>query len=494
MYKDPPAFGVLEGIVQKLRLAEKIIDGVGTFFGDPTSGVTGLVVRSDGTVVALIEEGAGSYGGMRVGMRIGAESAVSILAVYQQVDPTTVANRKTFTVTALRESSVLQKAVTDFQRAHPELRVVLDAKMGERDEAPVDDAIRTLNTDLLAGQGGDVLILDGLPIDKYIGRGILADLTDTLAGIEFVPGVRAGSQADDGKLYAMPSRFAFETLWGDAQVVAALSSLDMLITTPLESGQTILNPRSPEEWLSLFYPASEAAFRDEDGKLSFDNPAFEEFLSLLYELYLEQGEDTSDAMEFTRGGVSMAAVQAMVNGATALYPATVQDTMLLNLAYTISGGNEGGFTTVPALEGLSQCYQPALTVGINNRSENPDAAREFTASLFTMELQEISGMEGLPVVAATLDKQIDEAIERSASGNFMQMMSMGGNPIQILLPDEDILMELRALCDTLSAPSITDDTLMGFIVEETSAFFAGQIDAQSAAQAVQRRAWSYLNE
>jgi len=277
--------------------------------------------------------------------------------------------------------------------------------------------------------------------------------------------------------------------------VATLSSLDMLAGIPLESGQTILNPRSPEEWIQLFYPASESAFRDESGKLSFDNPAFEQFLDLLYQLYAEQGEDTSDMMEFSKGGISMAAVQAMINGATALYPATVHDTMLLNLAYTIAGGKDSGFTTVPALDGLSLCYKPALTVGINDRSENPDAAREFAASLFSADVQELSSMDGLPVLATALDKLIDEAIERSASGNFMQMMAMGGgNPIQIELPDEAILLAMRSLCDTLSVPSIVDDTLLGFIVEETAGFFNGQGDAQSAAQAVQRRAWSYLNE
>ena len=102
---------------------------------------------------------------------------------------------------------------------------------------------------------------------------------------------------------------------------------------------------------------------------------------------------------------------------------------------------------------------------------------------------------GLPVVAASLDKLIADAIERSASGNIMQMLAIAGsNPLQMELPDEGALMALRALCDALSVPITTDDTLMNFIVEETEAFFHGQGNAASAAQAVQRRAWPYLNE
>ena len=40
------------------------------------------------------------------------------------------------------------------------------------------DDIRTLNTELLGGNGADVLLLDGLSAESYIEKGILADLTD----------------------------------------------------------------------------------------------------------------------------------------------------------------------------------------------------------------------------------------------------------------------------------------------------------------------------
>ena len=43
-----------------------------------------------------------------------------------------------------------------------------------------DDAIRTLNTELLSGNGPDVLVLDGLPVENYIGQGMLLDLSSAV--------------------------------------------------------------------------------------------------------------------------------------------------------------------------------------------------------------------------------------------------------------------------------------------------------------------------
>lgn len=34
----------------------------------------------------------------------------------------------------------------------------------------LEDALKTLSTDILAGNGPDVLILDGMPVDSYVEK------------------------------------------------------------------------------------------------------------------------------------------------------------------------------------------------------------------------------------------------------------------------------------------------------------------------------------
>lgn len=49
-----------------------------------------------------------------------------------------------------------------------------------------EDVIRALNTELLNGKGADVLILDGLPMETYKNKGILADLSSLFEKVRMI--------------------------------------------------------------------------------------------------------------------------------------------------------------------------------------------------------------------------------------------------------------------------------------------------------------------
>lgn len=72
----------------------------------------------------------------------------------------------------------IRQAATLFQEKHPELEVTYEIGYTGENGVTLPDAIRTLNTELMAGEGPDILILDGLPADSYVDKGILEDLTD----------------------------------------------------------------------------------------------------------------------------------------------------------------------------------------------------------------------------------------------------------------------------------------------------------------------------
>ena len=472
-----------------------LMDAIGTLAGDPGYGIADIAAMKDGTVVALITEGGGSLGGKVSSVRMGGVER-NLLAAYRYTDNAGGGTKQDFTITSLYDSAKLRKAASDFQRLHPELNVKLQTQLAEGDTSPADDRIRTLNTDLLAGKGGDVLILDGLPVQKYAQRGILKDLSSLLSNIVFLPGIREASTAADGKLYAMPAQFSFELLWRNADAVGPIQSLKDLPTLQLASGQTLLHPRTYEEWLRMFYPASEPQLRNESGQLQFDGPAFESFLETLYELYVQQGDMPNENMPAGKAGMVPAEIIAVLNGAAALYPISVNSLMQLNVAYTISGGEKSGFATVPSLNGAGYGYKPSLMAGIHAQSKNQKLAEEFLLLLYSPETQEMDQMDGLPTVAASLDKLFEDALARNQEGTKMVTMFAvpGANPIDIKQPDEATWQELRALCDTLAVPVRIDETLLGFIVDETEPFFAGVITARQAAQAVQQRAWAYLNE
>ena len=84
----------------------------------------------------------------------------------------------------------------------------------------------------MAGNGPDVLILDGIPVDSYVEKGILADLKGLVEEIEGADGLFTNikeAYLRDGKMYEMPSRFGFSVVEGEEGGVAAGDSLEAFL-------------------------------------------------------------------------------------------------------------------------------------------------------------------------------------------------------------------------------------------------------------------------
>ena len=68
---------------------------------------------------------------------------------------------------ALQDSDTLRQAVNIFRQEYADIYVNLEIGMTDDNGVTLEDALKTLSTDILAGNGPDVLILDGMPVDSY---------------------------------------------------------------------------------------------------------------------------------------------------------------------------------------------------------------------------------------------------------------------------------------------------------------------------------------
>lgn len=90
-----------------------------------------------------------------------------------------VASGGELVVWAMEDSLLLRETVNTYASEHPEQTVTVEYGQDSLDNGmTVDDVIRTLNVEIFAGEGPDVLVLDGLPVESYIRQGILADLSN----------------------------------------------------------------------------------------------------------------------------------------------------------------------------------------------------------------------------------------------------------------------------------------------------------------------------
>ena len=477
----------------QLNHMDQRMQSMGMIVGDPTNEVSAVVVYGDGSLMALAAMDMGAVSGNTSAIRIGAPVENTLIA-YQVQANANASETTDFTITALRASAKLQKAANNFQRLHPELNVKLNTLMAENDPSDEADHIRTLNTDLIAGKGGDVLVLDGLGVERYARRGLLKDMSGMFDMNMLLPGIAASSFTNDGQLFALPTQFTFDLLWGNRAVVDQVHTLADLSNLTLESGQTAMYARSVSDWLELFYPASAAAFMGADAKPDFESDAFIQLLNGLYGLYETQGELPRDDMRIP-GGVSQEEIIAVVNRAVALCPWRLTGLMDITLAYTLAGEEESAFCVVPSVNEESFAYHPSLMMSISGSTKQPELAKAFIDEMLTSEIQEMEQVGGLPTVSTSLDKLFADAVERSEADNIMGVVSFGeGNPIMMSFPKKDTLDRLRQLCDQLNTQVIPDATLMGFVEEESGAFFDGIVDVKSTAHAIVQRAWSYLNE
>ena len=137
-------------------------------------------------------------------------------------DPEAIAvPEHTLQVFGLSDSHTVREAAIGFQKSRPDVKVEFITSGKQYGEITSDD-IRTLNTELLGGKGADVLLLDGLPMDAYMEKGILADLSETAEAImesdAYLEDILKNTASKEGKIYGIPIKFTAPILFGNEDV------------------------------------------------------------------------------------------------------------------------------------------------------------------------------------------------------------------------------------------------------------------------------------
>ena len=85
---------------------------------------------------------------------------------------------------AFSDSTELRQAIAMYQKANPDIYINLELALSGSDAMTVSDALRTLNTNIMAGKGPDVIFLDGMPVQNYLQKGLLTEIGDLVKEVE----------------------------------------------------------------------------------------------------------------------------------------------------------------------------------------------------------------------------------------------------------------------------------------------------------------------
>lgn len=124
----------------------------------------------------------------------------------QRIEADQDTEKEAFTIYSLTQNADMEQVAILFQQQHPELKV--DIQVGIEEEASLTrtDVIKQLNTELLAGEGPDVMIMDGLSVDQYVDMGLLLPIELEIPEKQYFLQVLKTYQRED-KLYAVPAGF-----------------------------------------------------------------------------------------------------------------------------------------------------------------------------------------------------------------------------------------------------------------------------------------------
>ncbi len=456
------------------------MNALGFLFGDPSMSMNGFNVLSDGSFVLML-------------MNFSGTSRAGSIAVYRQTEM--VENRTPFVITSFYSyNTLVQRAASELQKAHPELavqiRALYDFNTGV--EFNREDIIRTLNTELLGGGGGDVIVLDNLPYKAMMDRGILRDISHMVPEMGLLPGIEKGSRHADGKTYAVPAEFSVTMLWGKRDALATVETFADILDITYEPEQTLIPAYNVSSHIGRFLASCMWEFQDDQGRPSFTSPEFIAFLEMMYEMF-------ADAPEAPAGDGSQiynAVTIGLRNGNYAVYPAEMGYFRSLTEYYTFFGQTASAVILMPSISEPSKAYGPRTLLAIPVKGKQPEISEEFIRLVFEDDTPPSAIMnDSFSTIGSKLDELFAYQIERSKDAYSRSSIRYAdGFEMELFTPNEAFLEGLRAQLGEVSRPVEDVSQIVEFVMEEIEPFFAGRITAEEAAKAIEQRAWLYLNE
>ncbi|MDE5862873.1 MAG: extracellular solute-binding protein, partial [Lachnospiraceae bacterium] len=135
----------------------------------------------------------------------------SVFMRYTKVDPSQIVDKTPIVVTATYVDDRLKSAAIEFNKTNDKYQIEF------KDYSNEEDGDAKMSADIVAGNVGDIICLNNLPIEQYAAKGLLEDLTpyfdkdEEINTSDIVPSIYKAMQID-GKLYYFSPSFSMVTL------------------------------------------------------------------------------------------------------------------------------------------------------------------------------------------------------------------------------------------------------------------------------------------
>ncbi|PFY28696.1 ABC transporter substrate-binding protein [Bacillus toyonensis] len=406
-------------------------------------------------------------------------------------------------VSTLGSTESLKQAEKLYEQKNPKIDIQIkgafpenESKTGgsktegsQKDETSAEKIISKVNTEFLAGRGSDVIVLDGLPADKYGKKGLLTDLSEMIEQDksfdenQYFDKVLDNSKTNE-KLYGIPLYFWLSGLLGDDKAIQQSGvkvndkewtwSEFTSIGKELASKGThthVIGNTPPEQMLQFLVQDHYNELVDKaSGKAKFQSNLFVQMLEDVKKMYDEKLATADE-----------------VNLGEAYF---VRLPMIMSIEDYFSTGAVLGITGTkiyqkPHIAGQKKgvAFTPNTTVGINEKSPVKKEAWNFLKFLMSDEVQ--SKGNGFPINKAVYEQQIKTLKEKKG---------IEGPDGTLINVTESDIQGLEKMVAEISVQSQQSTKIESIIAEESKSYFSGQKSAKDVAALIQNRVTTYINE
>ncbi len=435
---------------------------------------------------------------------------------------------QTLTAYSLTENDILRQAIIRYQGANPDIYVEYKVGMDEESGMTREDAVKKLNTEIMAGKGPDFLLLDGLPADSYVEKGMLADLTPYLAELEkeekLLPNIKESFTTDE-KIYMMPAAVTISMYMANKDNMTNVSDLSSLASMfeKLRSGhpgEGIMQTYSEEMLLNNLMPVSAPLWIKEAGELNVEEMKnylqqtkriYDACLEGLHEEVLQRYQDLAE--NGVNASSKIIADSDLQDGGLQLVIGNEKVTLgELKNAYNYSimqsvtkseNGEYGANCQLALTPGsVKDSFSPYALMGVSAASEKAEIAGGLLREVLSEKTQSLIYPTGFPVNEAglasymkTLGGQCEWAKPGEAFGSFAFANDDGTAAfVTTYMPTQQETKALYELLSSVHTPYLADTVVEDTVREAGKQYLQGGCSLEEALQKIEEKLEIYMSE
>lgn len=467
------------------NVMEQAVDGSMTMLGSYGGGFAGFVKDDKDTFYVVKSVNDSSTG----------SSTSKLFRYYYDADIPTVPDEE-LKIYALDNFPELRQAAILYQKEYPQVRVIVQTAMDgiyQSGSTASDylnqqktDKLKILNTEILAGKGPDVLVLDEMPAEAYIGKGILADLTDALnkedRSKKLLSNIVEAYTREDGKIFVLPARVRIPGVFGEPAIVQEGTDLTELAEVMKEAKEELVQGKyiypyyTEYELTEIFLNAFASQLKKADGTLeeSKVREFMEELKTILYSDVQEKSTDKGTYGGFTAydKGIGLGLTQVYVGQAMAAFGEICSPAVFEQIESMIRVEPQLSWDTLGA-----DVFKPYMLLGVSSKAANRERAEEFVGFMMSEQAQRLQEGNGIAICQDVLNEPSYWGIEEGTEEpkNMMAVIN-SANPNEIPknlnihpITDEQA-SRIRTLLQSLRVPYDLDVQVKALIIDETQKY------------------------